>query len=469
MRSSIHQDTLSADFTHAFESRLSGKILFPTNPDFDQSRAAWNAAVDQYPAVIVHPETPEDVVAAVSLAHELRLPVAVQATGHGVICAADGAVLINTSRLQGMKIDPEQKTAWVEGGVKWGKVLAEAQKYGLTPLLGSSPDVGAIGYTLGGGMGWLCRKYGLSIDSLLRVEIVTPDGVLRTASAEENPELFWALRGGGGGFGVVTGMEIRLHPVTQVYAGNLLYPAAMAKEVFTRFGQWIENAPDELTTSISLMNFPPIPDVPEPLRGQSFVIVRGCYVGEMDDAERLMSYWRDWRKPVIDQFHVIPFTRAAEISQDPLDPTPFSMSSGWLRELSPEVIDTLIQYTLPQGGPPAIVFSEVRLAGGAVARVDPEACAYSHRDETLIWASMAIPTSEESSKRIKAHFDNLRAALGPALTGKSYMNFLDRDEAHERTHEGYSESALERLRKIKATYDPDYRFSYGYNFRPVEE
>jgi FAD/FMN-containing dehydrogenase len=467
MSRSVNQDTFSAEFANSFETQLPGKVLIPSSPEFDQARAAWNAAVDQYPAAIIFPETAQDVMTAVSLANVMHLPVAVQATGHGVICAADGAVLTNTSRLQGLKVDSEKGTAWVGGGVKWGRVLAEAQKYGLAPLLGSSPDVGAVGYTLGGGMGWLCRKFGLSIDSLLRVEIVTPDGVLRQASLDENPDLFWALRGGGGGFGVVTGMQIRLHPVSQVYAGNLLYPAGMAKEVFTRFGQWIENAPDELTTSISLMNFPPIPDVPEILRGQTFVIVRGCYVGEMEEGERLMAFWRDWHPPLIDQFQALPFTRAAEISQDPLDPTPFCMTSGWLRELSSELIDALIRYTLPQGGPPAIVFSEVRLSGGAVARVDPESCAYSHRSETLIWASMAIPLSAEHAVQIETVFDSMRAALGPALSGKSYMNFLDRDEAHDRTHEGYSDTALKRLREIKAKYDPDYRFSYGYNFRLV--
>ena len=467
MLGSAHQEVFSAEYAHSFATRLPGKVFFPSSPEFDRSRAAWNAAVDQYPAAIIFPETAQDVVAAVSLARAMRLPVAVQATGHGVICAADGAVLINTSHLQGLTVDPVKQTAWVGGGVKWGKVLDEAQKYGLAPLLGSSPDVGAVGYTLGGGMGWLCRKFGLSIDSLLCVEIVTPDGVLRQANADENPDLFWALRGGGGGFGVVTGMEIRLHPVTQVYAGNLLYPAGMAKEVFTRFSEWIQNAPDELTASISLMNFPLIPDVPEPLRGQSFVIVRGCYTGELADGERRMSFWRDWRTPVIDQFQALPFTRAAEISQDPLDPTPFRMTSGWLRVMSPEVIDALIQYTLPQGGPPTIVFSEVRLAGGAVSRVDPESCAYSHRSEELIWASMAVPTSAEHVQQIQTQFDNLRSALGPALTGRSYMNFLDRDEAHERTLEGYSEAALKRLREIKANYDPDYRFSYGYNLRPL--
>jgi FAD/FMN-containing dehydrogenase len=458
----------SAEFAHSFDTHLPGKVSLPSNPDFDQSRAAWNAAVDQYPAVIVFPETPEDVVAAVSLAREYNLPVAVQSTGHGVVRAADGAVLINTSRLQGLKIDPVERTAWVKGGVLWGRVLAEAQKNGLAPLLGSSPDVGAVGYTLGGGMGWLCRKFGLSIDSLLRIEIVTPDGVLRETSAEENEDLFWALRGGGGGFGVVTGMEIRLHPVTQVYAGNLLYPAAMAKEVFLRFSQWIENAPDELTASVNLATFPPLTAVPEPLRGQSFIIVRGCYAGEMQAGEQVISFWRDWQPPQIDQFRVLPFTQAAEISQDPLTPTPFSMTGGWLRELSPDAVDALIQYTLPQGGPPAITFSEVRLAGGAVARVDPESCAYSHRGETLIWTSMAVIPSEDANRRASTQFEALRAALGPVLTGKSYMNFQAGDEAYTRTHEGYSPAALERLRKIKAKYDPDYRFSYGYNLRPQE-
>jgi hypothetical protein len=414
--------------------------------------------------VIVFVETTLDVIEAVSFARHNSLPIAVQATGHGVIRKADGAMLINTSRMQELRIDPAAQTA----GVKWGKVLDLAQRYGLAPLLGSSPDVGAVGYSLGGGMGWLARKYGMSADSVLRLEVVTPDGVFRAASPDENSDLFWALRGGGGGFGVVTGMEIQLHPVTQVYAGNLFYPAEMAREVFSRFSQWTAHAPDELTTSIVLINFPPIAQLPPVLSGKSFVIVRGCYAGPLENGEKLLEFWRAWKRPNIDDFKPIPFSEAASISQDPIEPLPNRLSGAWLKDLSDETADTLIHYTLPQGRPPVLMFTEVRLAGGAIARVEPERNAYCNRDERYIWGSIGVPMNAEMAEALDRHLKELRSALTPSLTGKVYMNFVEGEEARERTREGFDEQKLRRLQAIKAQYDPDNLMCHSYDIAPVK-
>jgi len=220
------------------------------------------------PAAIVYAQSPGDASEALAFAREHDLRVAVQATGHRETVDGKGCLVINTSRMKALAVDPASATAFLEAGVKWGEVLAQAQAHGLAPLLGSSGDVGAVGYTLGGGLGWLARKYGMSVDSVLRFEVVTADGRVLSPSPEENPDLFWALRGGGGGFGVVTGMEIRLHPVARVYAGNLFYPADMAKAVWRRYREWVAHAPDELTSSIVLMNYPPLPQLPPVLSGQ---------------------------------------------------------------------------------------------------------------------------------------------------------------------------------------------------------
>lgn len=444
-------------------TQLPGKVFLPSDSQYDTARRAWNLMVDQRPEVIVFVENLVDVLEAVSFARKNGLTVAVQSTGHGVIRKADGAMLINTSRMKDLRIDPEAQTAWVGAGVKWGEVLEQAQQYGLAPLLGSSPDVGAIGYSLGGGMGWLARKYGMSTDSVLRLEVVTPDGELRRASQEENSDLFWALRGGGGGFGVVTGMEIRLYPVTDVYAGNLYYPAQMAKEVFQRFREWVSDAPEELTTSIVLMNFPPFPELPPVLSGQSFVIVRGCYAGPVENGEKLLENWRTWQPPIVDDFKTIPFTAAGSISQDPVDPTPARISGAWLRDLSDQAVDALIHYTLPQDGPPTLVFSEVRLAGGAIARVDPDSNAYSNRDEQFIWMCLGVAMSPEMAGQIERQIDQLRSALSPSLTGKVYMNFVEGEESRQRTRQGFSEENFRRLQAIKARYDPDHLFSHSYD------
>jgi FAD/FMN-containing dehydrogenase len=223
---------------------ISGQVITPEDTGYNAARQAWNLAVNQHPALIVIAQTADDIAEAVRFADAQDLSIAVQATGHGVIREASDSLLLVTSQLTDVRVDPSTRTAWVSAGAKWGRVLAQTQPFGLAPLLGSSPDVGAIGYTLGGGMGWLARKYGLSTDSVNRFELVTADGEIIRASREENADLSWGLRGGGGNFGVVTGMEIRLYPVTTVYAGNLYYPAQNAREVYAHYRQWIATAPD---------------------------------------------------------------------------------------------------------------------------------------------------------------------------------------------------------------------------------
>jgi FAD/FMN-containing dehydrogenase len=448
-------------------SRLPGKVILPSDSQYEAARQAWNLMVDQRPEAIVTVESSEDVVEAVSFARQSGLGVAVQSTGHGVIRAADGAILINTSRMKELRVDAEARTAWVGAGLKWGEVLEETQKHGLAPLLGSSPGVGAIGYTLGGGMGWLARKYGMSVDSVNRFEVVTADGELRQVSSEENSDLFWALRGGGGGFGVVTGMEIRLYPVSEVYAGNLFYPPEMAREVFARFQGWTAEAPEELTASIVLMNVPPLPDIPPILSGKSFVIVRGCYSGDLEEGQKLVDYWRDWQSPLIDDFKALPFSQAAQISQDPVEPGPFPTTGAWLNDLSTETAEVLIDHTLPKAGPPALVFSEVRLAGGAISRVEAEANAYSQRDAEWIWVSIGVAMNPEMGEMIERHFEQMRQALGPSLTGKVYMNFVHGEEGIQRTRDGFSEGNYRRLQAIKAKYDPDNVFGYSFDIQPA--
>jgi len=451
----------------ALAARLPGKTVLPGGDAYETARLAWNLRATKRPEVIVYAETPGDVREALAFAREHDLLVAVQATGHRVTVDGRGCLVINTSRMKSLAVDPVAATASLGAGVKWGEVLARAQAHGLAPLLGSSGDVGAVGYTLGGGLGWLARKYGMSVDSVLRFEVVTADGRVLSPSPEENPDLFWALRGGGGGFGVVTGMEIRLHPVARVYAGNLFYPADMAKAVWRRYREWVAHAPDELTSSIVLMNIPPLPQAPPALRGQSFVIVRGCYLGSSGDGEALLAYWRNWQAPLIDEFREMPFREADQISQDPVDPIPALTSGEWLRDLSDETADALIRHTFPQAGPPAFVFSEVRLAGGAIARVDPDATAYSHRDEKFIWVSIAMPPTEEAAHAVKQQLGRLAAALGPARTGRVYMNFLEGEEMRERTRDGFSEAAFRRLQTVKARYDGKDRIVSGFDIPPA--
>lgn len=455
-------------------NRLPGKVFIPTDAEYKTARAGWNLMDDKHPSVIVFAENAADVADAVQYARANAMPVAVQATGHRETGSAIGAMLINTSRMQELQIDPQAHKAWVGAGVKWGPVLREAQKYGLAPLLGSSTDVGAVGYSLSGGMGWLCRKYGMSVDSVLSLQVVTLDGELRHASLEENSDLFWALRGGGGGFGIVTGMEIQLHPVSTVYAGNLFYPPQFAKEIYQRYIRWVKDMPEEMTCSIVLINFPPIPALPPEMSGKSFVLVRGCYTGPVEEAEKLLDDWRSWQTPTLDDFKARPFTEADVISMDPVDPMPALLSGEWLTDLTEGAADALIRYTfppeglLPEGGPPAFIFSEVRLAGGSIARVDPDTNAYSHREQEFIWYSVALPMDKQLSRLIQRQLSSLREALSPWLSGKVYMNFLEGDEMRRRTRDGYSEEAFRRLQALKARFDPDCRLISSFTIPPQE-
>jgi hypothetical protein len=445
---------------------IEGRVIGADDPDYDTARQAWNLLLDQRPALIVVAASASDVAHAVRFASEKGLGVAVQATGHGIATPADGALLIVTSQMTDVRIDAQSQTAWIEAGTQWGKVLEKAQEVGLAPLLGSSPGVGAVGYTLGGGMGWLARKYGLSADSVRYFEIVTANGQLRRASATENADLFWGLRGGGGSFGVITGMEVQLYPVTTVYAGNLMYPIDAAREVFAHYREWAADAPDELTSSIVIMNFPPIPAVPEFLRGQSVVIVRGCYVGDVERGAELIQDWRDWKTPMADMFGPLPFSQVAAISNDPVDPVAGLSTTASLRALDDDVIETLIRYGVAKNG---LVVTEIRQAGGAIARVDPQANAYGNRSTSMILQFIGMTPTPAAHHDLAQYIDHIRQDLSPYLTDRVYINFLEGQEKRERTKDAYSPETYRRLTQLKARYDPENLFRFSFGIPPVHD
>lgn len=448
-------------------SRIQGTVITPDDPQYDEARRAWNLTVNQHPALIVVAASAADVVEATQFAMRENLTISVQSTGHGIVHPANDSLLIITSKMKKIQVDADSQTAWIEAGAKWGEVLEKTQAVGLAPLLGSSPDVGVVGYTLGGGFGWLGRKYGLATDSVRFFELVTGNGRLLRASAEENSELFWGLRGGGGSLGIITGMEIKLYPVSTVYGGNLIYPIQAAKEVYSRYRDWIASAPDELTSSIVLMNFPPMPLVPEILRGQSFVIVRGCYCGPVEQGEALVQPWRDWRTPFIDDFKVMPFSQVATISNDPVDPIPALSTGAWLRELSDEAIDVLIRYGFPGNGPSPLIFAEVRHVGGAVARVNSQANAYGNRDAALLLQMVGVTPTPEAYGHLVRYTNQIKEQLQPYLTGGVYMNFLEGEESQQRVKDGYSPETYQRLTALKTAYDPNNRLRSGFNILSV--
>lgn len=457
---------LDAEAIARLRAEISGAVVTPADDGYDHACAAWNLNTVQRPAIIVQAQVSGDVASAVRFARTHRLAVAVQATGHGVQLPADDCMLIVTAAMNGVAVDPQRRTAYVEAGAKWGAVLAQAQIHGLAPLLGSSPGVGAVGYTLGGGLGWLGRAYGLSADNVVDFDVVTAAGDRLHVSADEHPDLFWALRGGGGAFAIVTGMTIQLHPIGTVFAGNLIYPITCAAEVMTRYRAWVEDAPDALTSSVVLMHFPPIPEVPEPLRGGSFVIVRGCYAGAVAEGERLLAHWLSWRAPLFNSWQAMPFSNAAAISNDPADPLPGNNTGVYLRELSDSAIAELVARN--QSGPdaPAFVFCEVRHMGGAIARGPRVANAFGHRNARFVLNVVGVTPSAEAQRAFHRQAAALKQALAEVADGV-YMNFLDGDEARARIAEAYPAATLARLRQIKRAYDPNALFSHAFSIKPA--
>ncbi len=444
----------------ALAPRLEGRVLGRADAGYDELRLAWNRSYEHRPDLIVIPASTGDVVAAVAWAAGAGMPIAIQATGHGAALTCDGGMLLLTRDLAGVAVDADTWTARIGAGAKWDQVLGPAGAAGLAPLLGSTPDVSAVGYTLGGGMGWLARKYGLAADHVRSIEIVTADGEVRVASPDSEPDLFWALRGGGAGcLGVVTAIEIDLVPVASLYAGNLLYPAGMAGEVVAHYREWIASAPESLTSANCFMNFPPLDDVPKPIRGRSFTIVRGAFVGPDDQGEELLGHWRGWRAPELDMWGRIPFAEVATISNDPLDPLPAIATTDWLDELSDQAGEVLAGAVFGAGSP--LLFAEVRHCGGAIARGPEHPNAYGNRARRHVLEVVGITPTPEAFAAAERFIAGMRADLAPALAGGAYLNFLEGAEKLRRTREGFEPAAWERLRAVKASYDPANLFSHG--------
>ncbi|PMR61294.1 FAD-dependent oxygenase [Verrucosispora sp. ts21] len=429
-----------------------GPVLLPGEDGYDVECASYNLAVSHQPALVVGVAGVADVQAAVDFAAEQGLPVAMLATGHSALPTA-GAVLINTRRMDGVIIDAEARTARVEAGVQWQQVVEAAGKHGLAPLNGASPSVGVVGYTLGGGLSPIGRTFGFAADQVRRVELVTADGRLRVATATEEPDLFWAVLGGKGNFGVVTALEFNLFPVSHIYGGGLFFTADRAAEVFNAWGRWTAGVPDEMNSSIALLQLPPLPEVPEPLRGQMVVHVRIAYVGAAEEGERLVAPLREIAPMLIDSVMEMPYTAIASIHADPPNPIPVQDRSGLLREFTPELVDAIVEHAGPDSGSPLVIF-ELRHLGGALERrpaagnaSDLQGAAFS-----LYAVGLGGPNEAEA---IHAHLTRVLAAIAPWSTGRLFVNFLTAaDAAPEQFAQAYLPETYQRLVAIKASYDP---------------
>ncbi|MBZ0319608.1 MAG: FAD-binding oxidoreductase [Anaerolineae bacterium] len=442
------------------QQQIKGQVIIPDDANYEQKRRGWNLTINQYPAVIIVAEDVEDVVAAVRYARETGLSVAVQSTGHGLQLPANDSLLIVTSHLKGVEIDPEARTARMQAGTVWGEVVEKAVPHGLAPLLGSSPHVGVVGYTLGGGIGWLARKYGLAADSVRSIDLVTPDGVLRHTSPAENSELFWGLRGGGGNFGVVTALEVNLFPVASLYGGHLMYAGDLAASALRFYRDWIEAVPNELTSSITVVKFPNFPQVPDAMRGKVFVMMRAAYIGEAVHGERYIQAWLDWNPPIASTFHTLPFAEIATISNDPVDPVASAYSNELLDSLSDAAIDIIVQTMTSPVSP--LMATELRHAGGAINRVPAHPSAIGNRDALLYMQMVGLAPTPETQSAVEAAIQQYKQDMKPHLRGNVYLNFIKGHEASTRAKDAYSPETYQRLVALKNQYDPELMFRFGY-------
>jgi len=458
-----------ADVDH-LAATCQGAVLRPEDGGFEETCAGWNLAWSQRPAVVVRAASENDVVHAVRYAAAEGLAVAVQSTGHSVTVPADEqSVLVVTRDLDAVRIDPRARTATVGGGATWVPVLAAAQEHGLAPLLGSAPHVGAVGYSLGGGLGWLARHHGLAVDAVRSLRVVLADGRVVTTSPAAEPELFWALCGSGGSsLGVVVELTVALAPVDDVYAGSLFYPLDAAAEVFERYVEWSSRAPVELTSSFNITAFPPIDLVPEPLRGRTFVIVRGCFSGARsgEAGKELVDEWRSWREPLMDMWTTMPFARSAEISMDPVDPVPASSSGRWLERLDRSVLDAMLDAVVGSGGPSPMLFAEVRHGGGAVQRPNPDV-SFAARDGERLLELVGLVTGPGVADDIDARIERTWQRLDPLLAPlPGFLNFVEGHERVELSARAFDPSTRSRLAAAKRHYDPQNLFRHGVPLTP---
>jgi FAD/FMN-containing dehydrogenase len=459
---------LGESVIEGFASRLRGELIRPSDPAYEQARFVWNGLIDKRPALIARCAGVGDVIDSVNFARENDLLVAVRGGGHNVAgnAVCDGGLVIDLSPMKGIRVDPKRRTVRAEGGTTWADLDRETQVFGLATPGGEVSETGIAGLTLGGGIGLLRRKYGLSCDNLLSADVVSADGRLLTASERENPDLFWAIRGGGGNFGVVTSFEYRLHRVgPEVIVAAVMYPFEQARGLLQAWRDYTGQAPDEVTSEILLWSIPDIPDFPEELRGEPTVLVAGMYSGPAEPGERALSPLREFGTPLVDLSGPQPYT-AAQSDFDAFFPEGllYYWKSLYLDHLDDEVINAMVVHAENRPSPQTALI--VRHLGGAISRIAEEATAYANRGAMFNLSVDSIWGDPTHSERNIAWTREAWADMREFSDGGIYLNFAGfLEEGEELLHGAYGEN-YERLVALKNKYDPANLFRMNQNIRP---
>jgi FAD/FMN-containing dehydrogenase len=445
---------------------IEGRVLGPDDSAYDEARQIWNAMIDRRPALIVQPANGDDVAPAIQFARENALEISIRGAGHNIagnaICT--GGLTIDFSQMKQVRVDAAKKRAYVDAGATLSDLDSATQRHGLATPVGINSTTGIAGLTLGGGFGWLTRKHGMTIDNLVSTDVITADGKKLRASEQDNPELFWALRGGGGNFGVVTEFEFALHPVgPEILAGLLVFPFAQAKQVLTRYRQFANTAPEDLSVWVVLRKAPPLAFLPQNVHGKEVVVLPIFYAGAATEGRRLIDELRAFGNPHGEHVGAQPYAEW----QKAFDPLLTAGARNYWKshnftELSDGAIDSMIEYAGKLPSPQCEIF--IGHIAGAANRVPSEAMAYAHRDAKFV---LNVHGRWESAAEDRVCIDWARAffkASAPYASAGAYVNFMTEDES-ERVTAAYG-SNYDRLAQLKKRFDPDNVFHLNHNIRP---
>jgi FAD/FMN-containing dehydrogenase len=460
--------TLDSAAVAGLRGRVAGAVLTPNSPRYDERRCVWNAAVDRHPALIVMCTSAADVAEAVRFARSQRLPLAVRGGGHSIpgLSVCDDGLVVDLQPMKRIEVDPMRRIATAEPGLTWRRFDRATQEHGLAVTGGEVSDTGIAGLTLGGGIGWLKRTCGLTCANLLAAEVVTADGGVVEASEQTNADLFWALRGGGGNFGIVTRFTYRLHTVgPMLYGGAVVHAAEQTADVLRFLRDQAPRVPDEVSLMAALVVAPPTPEFPAELHGQPVAMIGAYHHGELAEGEEALRFVRKFGPPAADLMGPIPYVALQQMADDGVPRGPhYYVKSEWLRGLPDQVVDALSEHHLNRPSPLHQIL--IHQMGGAVARVPTDATAFAYRDAAFV---LTVAGAWQPTEPGDHHIDWVRSTWRDALPGSrggSYVNHLDGDEGEDRIRDAYGPTTYERLVAVKTAWDPNNVFHLNHNIRP---
>ena len=451
-------NTRFASVVDNLRAGLTGRVVEPTDDEYDAMRTVFPGGADPRPALIVRPRNARDVQHTIKVVRDLGVPLAVRSGGHTIHCTTDGGAVLDLRDLAALQVDVSAGTAWAETGLTAAAYSTAVGAHGMATGFGDTGSVGIGGITLGGGIGYLTRKHGLTIDSLRGAEIVTADGQMHRVDSETEPELFWAIRGGGGNFGVVTRLQFQLQPVDQVVGGMLMLPAS--SDVIQTFVAAADAAPEELTVIANVMTAPPAPFVAPQHHGKLVILALMCYAGDVDAGQRCLDTFRKLATPLADMLKPMRYPELFPPDDPSYHPTAVGKTM-FIDRVDRPVADTILEFLRNSDAPVRV--AQIRVLGGAMARVAPEATAFAHRHRRLLVNVASFYTGEADKANRQSWVDGLSASLDQG-TGGAYVNFLNNEPA--RVGDAYPGRTLDRLRSIKAQYDPENFFRLNENIAP---